>query len=81
MFLYALGIIVQPPCYDTIAAAQLTLKEPFTFRSLSDCGLKRLVASAYPREPCIRSFAVRTNVFTYSLPTLSLNTSSCNVFP
>ena len=43
MFLYALGIIVQPPCYDTIAAAQLTLKEPFTFRSLSDCGLKRLV--------------------------------------
>lgn len=43
MFLYALGIIVQLPCYDTIAAAQLTLKEPFTFRSLSDCGLKRLV--------------------------------------
>lgn len=43
MFLYALGIILQPPCYDTIAAAQLTLKEPFTFRSLSDCGLKRLV--------------------------------------
>ena len=43
MFLYALGVIVQPPCYDTIAAAQLTLKEPFTFRSLSDCGLKRLV--------------------------------------
>ena len=43
MFLYALGVVVQPPCYDTIAAAQLTLKEPFTFRSLSDCGLKRLV--------------------------------------
>ena len=43
MFLYAQGIIIQPPCYDTIAAAQLTLKEPFTFRSLSDCGLKRLV--------------------------------------
>lgn len=43
MFLYALGIILQPPCYDTIAAAQLTLKEPFVFRSLSDCGLKRLV--------------------------------------
>jgi len=43
MFLYALGIIVRPPCYDTIAAAQLTLKEPFVFRSLSDCGLKRLV--------------------------------------
>ena len=43
MFLYALDIIVQPPCYDTIAAAQLTLKAPFEFRSLSDCGLKKLV--------------------------------------
>ncbi|MBR3240828.1 MAG: bifunctional 3'-5' exonuclease/DNA polymerase [Oscillospiraceae bacterium] len=43
MFLYAQGIVIQPPCYDTIAAAQLTLREPFTFRSLSDCGLKRLV--------------------------------------
>jgi len=43
MFLYALGVIVQPPCYDTIAAAQMTLKEPFIFRSLSDCGLKHLV--------------------------------------
>ena len=43
MFLYALGIVIQPPCYDTIAAAQLTLKTPFEFRGLSDCGLKRLV--------------------------------------
>lgn len=43
MFLYALGIIIQPPCYDTIAAAQMTLKTPFEFRSLSDCGLKKLV--------------------------------------
>lgn len=43
MFLYALGVVVQPPCYDTIAAAQLTLKTPFEFRGLSDCGLKRLV--------------------------------------
>ena len=43
MFLYTRGIVIQPPCYDTIAAAQLTLKEPFIFRSLSDCGLKRLV--------------------------------------
>ena len=25
MFLYALGVVVQPPCYDTIAAAQMTL--------------------------------------------------------
>lgn len=43
MFLYALGIIVQPPCYDTIAAAQLTLKDTFEFRGLGDSGLKRLV--------------------------------------
>lgn len=43
MFLYALGIVVQPPCYDTIAAAQLTLKNTFEFRGLGDSGLKRLV--------------------------------------
>lgn len=43
MFLYAQGIILQPPCYDTIAAAQLTLKNTFEFRSLTDSGLKTLV--------------------------------------
>lgn len=43
MFLYALGIILQPPCYDTMAAAQLTLKSRYTFRKLIDCGLKTLV--------------------------------------
>ena len=43
MFLYALGIVVQPPCYDTIAAAQMTLKTTFEFRALSDSGLKKLV--------------------------------------
>lgn len=43
MFLYALGIVLQPPCYDTLAAAQLTLKSAFEFRALSDCGLKKLV--------------------------------------
>ena len=42
MFLYAQGIVVQPPCYDTIAAAQLTLKNREEFRSLSDSGLKLL---------------------------------------
>ena len=45
MFLYALGIVVQPPCYDTIAASQLTLKGHAQFRELSDSGLKRLAAS------------------------------------
>ena len=43
MFLYALDIVVQPPCYDTIAAAQMTLKSTFEFRALSDSGLKKLV--------------------------------------
>jgi len=43
MFLYALGIVLRPPVYDTIAAAQMTLKGPWEFRELRDCGLKRLV--------------------------------------
>ena len=43
MFLYALDIVVQPPCYDTIAAAQMTLKSTLEFRALSDSGLKKLV--------------------------------------
>ena len=43
MFLYAMGIVLQPPCYDTIAAAQMTLKSTFEFRGISDSGLKRLV--------------------------------------
>ena len=50
MFLYALGVIVQPPCYDTIAAAQLTLKSSTTFRSLSDSGLKTLVPQLFHVE-------------------------------
>jgi DNA polymerase-1 len=36
-FLYARGIVVQEPCYDTISSAQLTLKSRTEFRSLSDC--------------------------------------------
>ena len=42
MFAYKQGIVVQPPVYDTIAAAQLTLKAPMEFRELSDSGLKTL---------------------------------------
>lgn len=42
-FLYARGIVVQEPVYDTIAAAQLTLKGSSEFRSLADSGLKTLV--------------------------------------
>ena len=47
MFLYALGIVVQPPCYDTIAAAQMTLKNNTEFRSLGDSGLKALVPELF----------------------------------
>lgn len=50
MFLYALGIVVQPPCYDTIAAAQLTLKSNTQFRGLSDSGLKTLVPQLFDTE-------------------------------
>lgn len=50
MFLYALGVIVQPPVYDTIAAAQLTLKSNTEFRGLSDSGLKTLVPQLFGVE-------------------------------
>ena len=50
MFLYHLGIIVQAPCYDTMAASQLTLKSNTEFRNLSDSGLKTLVSELYGIE-------------------------------
>lgn len=50
MFLYALGIVVCEPCYDTIAAAQFTLKSKFEFRNLSDSGLKLLSTSLFGAE-------------------------------
>lgn len=42
MFLYALGIIVKSPVYDTIAASQLSLKSQIEYRNLGDSGLKKL---------------------------------------
>lgn len=41
---YALGIVIRPQVYDTICAAQMTLKRPFQFRKLKDneCDLKTL---------------------------------------
>lgn len=38
------GIVIQPPLYDTICAAQMTLKSNYEFRKLADSGLKRLAA-------------------------------------
>ena len=51
-FLYAHGIVVQEPCYDTIAAAQLIYKSEKEFRSLGDCGLKALVPELF-HEPLL----------------------------
>ena len=47
MFSYALGMVIQPPCYDTIAAVQLTLKSSVKFRGLADSGLKTLVPQLF----------------------------------
>ena len=47
MFLYALGVVLQPPCYDTIAAAQMTLKSNTAFRTLADSGLKTLAQELF----------------------------------
>ena len=41
-FAYAKGIVIQEPVVDTILKAQLTLKAPMQFRTLSDSGLKTL---------------------------------------
>lgn len=38
------GIVIQPPIYDTICAAQMTLKSNYEFRKLADSGLKKLAA-------------------------------------
>jgi DNA polymerase-1 len=46
-FLYARGIVLQEPCYDTIAAAQLTYKNEKEFRTLADCGLKTLASEFF----------------------------------
>ena len=50
MFLYKHGIVLQEPVYDTIVAAQLTLKDDFEFRELTDSGLKTLVPEIYGAE-------------------------------
>lgn len=59
MMSYAKGIVIQPPVYDTIAAAQMTLCGNYTFRKLSDSGLKKL-ASELCGEP-LPSFSDVTN--------------------
>ena len=47
MFSYHLGSVILPPVYDTIAAAQMTLKNRYEFRKLFECGLKILAADLW----------------------------------
>ncbi|GHU82494.1 hypothetical protein AGMMS50284_4450 [Clostridia bacterium] len=49
-FLYARGIVIQEPIYDTIAAAQLIYKNEHEFRSLADCGLKTIVPEFFGEQ-------------------------------
>lgn len=53
------GIVIQPPVYDTICAAQMTLKSNYEFRKLADSGLKKL-ASELCHEP-LPTFSEVTN--------------------
>lgn len=50
MFLYAKVIIISEPCYDTIAASQLTLKSEKDFRDLHDSGLKHIVTTLFKAD-------------------------------
>ena len=54
-FLYARGVVLQEPVYDTISAAQLIYKGEKEFRQLSDCGLKTLVKDFF--EVDLQSYA------------------------
>lgn len=59
MFSYHLGTVVLPPVYDTIAGAQMTLKNRYEFRKLFDCGLKKLAVDLC-KEP-LPTFSSVTN--------------------
>lgn len=49
-FSYAEGIVIQEPVRDTMCEAQLTLKSPVRFRTLSDSGLKILAPELLKKE-------------------------------
>lgn len=46
-FCCALGVIIQPPVFDTLCAAMLSLKNSSSFRKLNECGLKMLASEAF----------------------------------
>lgn len=47
---YAKGIVIQAPVYDTICAAQMTLKNAYEFRKLNESGLKRLAEELFDEQ-------------------------------
>ena len=47
---YTRGIVIQPPVYDTICAAQMSLKSAFEFRKLNESGLKRLAEELFDEQ-------------------------------
>ncbi len=47
---YARGIVIQPPVYDTMCAAQMTLKSDFGYHTLADSGLKTLATELFGEE-------------------------------
>ena len=56
---YAIGIVIQAPVYDTICAAQMSLKNDYEFRRLQASGLKRLAEELFG-EP-LPSFSAVTD--------------------
>ncbi len=55
----AMGIVIRAPVYDTICAAQMSLKNDYVFRRLQESGLKRLAEELFG-EP-LPSFSAVTD--------------------
>jgi len=49
-YCYTLRMIIQPPVFDTICGAQMTLKAPNEFRKMGDSGLKTLAINLCHEE-------------------------------
>lgn len=47
---YTRGIVIQAPVYDTICAAQMSLKSAFEFRKLNESGLKCLAEELFDEQ-------------------------------
>ena len=71
------NIVIQPPVYDTICAAQMTLKSNYEFRKLADSGLKRLSAEIC-HEP-LPTFSDVTSCFCRKCKEIRMNPTSCEI--